>query len=163
MSGYVETMTKANKGKDTTGKLCPDLGVMMNLFDHLTTTSDYAAMLHAGTTPRTLRSIANRLVGAITKVCLTAELIVYLLVVTKPPGFASWPNQVKSVILSLQKALQPAKIRSVITCPDFPVDGDFRPEPTLWPVVFAWLSKTVQSFRGLEAYDLTLDDAIIYD
>ena len=67
------------------------------------------------------------------------------------------------MILSLQKALQPAKIRFVITCPDFPVDQDFRPEPTIWPAVFAWLSKTVQSFQGLEAYDLTLDDAIIYD
>ena len=50
------TITKANKGKDTTGRLYPDLVVMMNLFDHLTTTGDYAAMLHPGTTPGTLWS-----------------------------------------------------------------------------------------------------------
>ena len=115
MSGYVDTITKANKGKNTTGRLYPDLVVMMNLFDHLTTTGDYAAMLYPGTTPGTLRSIANRLAAAITKVCLTAELRGYLLEVTTPPGFASWPNQMKSVILSLQKALQPAKIRFVNT------------------------------------------------
>ena len=53
MSGYVDTITKANKGKDTTGRLYPDLVVMMNLFDHLTTTGDYAAMLYPRTTPGT--------------------------------------------------------------------------------------------------------------
>ena len=49
-SGYVDTITKAKKGNYTTGKLYPDFVVMMNLFDHLTITGDYAAMLHPATT-----------------------------------------------------------------------------------------------------------------
>ena len=144
MRGYVDTYHNENqKGEDTTGRLYPDVVVMMNLFDYLTTTGDYESLLHPATTPGTLRTIANRLARAITKVCLTAELRGYLLVVTTPPGFASWPDQVKAVILSLQKVLQPAGIRFVIICPDFRVEGDFKPEPTLWPAVFAWLSKIV--------------------
>ena len=37
MSGYVDTVKKAKKGKDTTGKRYPDMVVMMKVFNHQTT------------------------------------------------------------------------------------------------------------------------------
>ena len=56
-----------------------------------------------------------------------------------------------------------AKARFVMTCPYTLVDRDFRPETFLWLAVFAWLSKTVQSFEELRSYDLALDNAIFCD
>ena len=77
MSGYLDTVTKANKEKDTTGKRYLDVVVMINLLVHLTTTGENEAFLHPETTDGTLRSIAERITGAFPKVCRNTEMRSY--------------------------------------------------------------------------------------
>ena len=50
-----------------------------------------------------------------------------------------------------------------MTAPNMEIDESLRPPTTMWPAVFAWVSKSVQSFPQLQAYDLTLDDVAMLD
>ena len=86
-----------------------------------------------------------------------------MLCVLTPPGFIYYTEPLKKLVFLVERALKDTTVRFSITAPNMEINEELRPPTTMWPAVFAWVSKSVQNFSNFNAYDLTLDDVAILD
>ena len=165
MAAFVDSYVHATKSgnNNTSGRPYPELVVYQNLFDHFMSNELWEKLTYKDIGIECLQDLALEFLQSLLMLYKHASEKDYEILVVTPPGFMYWPVQIQTMVVLVQKALLNLGLRYSITAPNVPLDEDFRPPHWQWPAALAWLSKTIQSFPGFEGYDITLDDATMWD
>ena len=168
MVGMAESLTQASNDKmraagERANITYPEVLVLVNLFDHLSS-SGYGGVITDPHCPaEVIEEAAMEYVKEIIRMHQFLRTKNCKLVVLAPPGFVYFPEPVKKMTFLVERALVETTVRFSMTAPNMEIDENLRPPPTMYPAIFACISKSVQNFSQFQSYDLTLDDVAMLD